>query len=142
MASYGDTILVYGFDLENLPDISSRIKPYGEIISFLENETNIKSFPKQDAEDHFYIGVEVVSFNSESDIFQGVEDFNEKLLKNEKDYKLEIQHLITKIINDINRYAVDNMDYYLFTEKDIDDTIDFLEGLKSISPSKLCFRYC
>lgn len=86
--------------------------------------------------------MEVVSFNSESDIFQGVEIFNEKLLENEKDYKSEIQHLITKIINDINRYAVDNMDYYLFTEKDIDDTIDFLEGLKSISPSKLCFRYC
>lgn len=141
MASYGDTILVYGFDLENLPDIASRIKPYGNIISFLENEIDIKSFPKQDAEDHSYIGVEVVSFNSESDIFQGVEDFNEKLLKNEKDYKLEIQHLITKIINDIGRYAVNNMEYYLFTEKDIDDTIDYLEGLKSISPSKLFFRY-
>ena len=85
--------------------------------------------------------MEVVSFNSESDIFQGVEIFNEKLLKNEKDYKLEIQHLITKIINDIGRDAVNNMEYYLFSQKDIDDTIDYLEGLKSISPSKLCFRY-
>ena len=85
--------------------------------------------------------MEVVSFNSESDIFQGVEIFNEKLLKNEKDYKLEIQHLITKIINDIGRDAVNNMEYYLFSQKDIDDTIKYLEGLKSISPSKLCFRY-
>ena len=141
MPELDDIILVYGFDLDNLPDIASRIKPSEDMISFLANETDIKSFPKRDAEDSCFIGVEVVSCNSESDIFQAVEEFNKNLSKREDDYKLEIQQLITKIIYDIDRYAINNMEDYVFTGIDIDNTIDYLEGLKRINPLKLSFSY-